>query len=122
MRDYTNAGHLNNQPDIIDQIIAYIDSSFTSPITLEHLSAKYHISLSHLCRQIKRATGCNYRDYVARKRINYACDLQRVTKKPTGEIAVLCGYSDEFYFSRVFKKWIGVSPTIYRKGKPLNEE
>ena len=57
--------------------------------------------------------GCN--EYIVRKRIEQAQLLLETTNFKSGQIASMVGYRDNNYFSLAFKKYVGVSPTQYRK-------
>lgn len=106
-----------NLPDTMADVLKYVDEHYTGAITLEQLSEQFHISLSHLCRQFKKATGMTYTQYLSSKRIEKACELLAYTRKPIADVGVRAGYKDYFYFSKAFKKTMGVSPMQYRKEK-----
>ena len=53
--------------------------------------------------------------YITKKRISYACDLLVSNKYSVSDIASMTGYSDVYYFSRVFKENTGMSPLEYKK-------
>ena len=53
--------------------------------------------------------------YITKKRISYACDLLVSNKHSVSDIASMAGYSDVYYFSRVFKENTGMSPSDYKK-------
>jgi len=60
--------------------------------------------------------GCPPIAYQIKLRIESACNLLRFTSRPCKRIALNVGYSDVYHFSKSFKKLIGVSPSLYRKG------
>ena len=108
----TFSGGVSN---VVEQVIYYVNTHYQEAFTLEQLSRKFNISLSHLCRQFKRSTGVTFTEYVGNKRIQNACEMLRGTALPIAEVGVRVGYSDYFYFSRVFKRVVGCSPSAYRK-------
>lgn len=70
----------------------------------------------HFRRCFKKETGMTPLEYVTALRVNRAKKLLLATPyQPIETIATGCGFSDEFYFSRVFKKLTGISPREYRK-------
>ena len=103
--------------DAAERAVRYIDKHYHETLTLEQISEKFNISLSHLCRQFKRITGTPFTEYVTRKRIDRACILLRETQLPIAQIGEQVGYPDYFYFNKVFKKVRGVSPSVFRREK-----
>ncbi|MBQ3487013.1 MAG: response regulator [Clostridia bacterium] len=101
--------------DAAERAVRYIDRHYHETMTLEQVSEKFNISLSHLCRQFKRITGTPFTEYVTRKRIDRACILLRETQQPIAQIGEQVGYPDYFYFNKVFKKVRGISPSVYRR-------
>ena len=99
---------------VIEQIIQEIKQSYTENITLTNLSEKYGISISHLSSLLKEQLGLPFSQYITCKRIEKAKELLVYERLSIGEIAELVGYNDYFYFSKVFKKNTGISPSKYR--------
>lgn len=96
-------------------VIEYINTHFTwKDLSSEVIEAEFHLSRTALFKLMKELTGMSMVEYVTTLRIDYSMRLLR-EDKPIGEIAVLCGYGDQYYFSRVFKKRVGVSPREYRE-------
>ncbi len=100
--------------EIATRVRAYIDENYASPITLELLSEMFHTSLYHLCRIFRRAIGQTYTQYLAQKRIANACKLLASPHLSVREVGERSGYPDYVYFSKVFRKHMGVSPSAYR--------
>ncbi len=98
-----------------DRVIQYVDHHFHETLTLEGLASQFNISLAHLSRQFKRATGVPYTEYIKTKRMEKACSLLKNTSLSIAEVGEQVGYPDYFHFSKLFKKVLGVSPTVYRK-------
>lgn len=116
-----SARALAETQDDIERVVRYVDEHYTSDITLEQLSAQFHLSLSHLCRLFKKATGSTYTEYVTSRRMRRACELLKNTAFSVAEVGVMAGYSDYFYFNRMFKKFNGVSPARYRREETTDE-
>ena len=55
--------------------------------------------------------------YLANLRLRHACELLRATSMSVYEIAERCGYKDYFYFARLFKRTLGVTPSQFRGGE-----
>lgn len=99
----------------ITSICSYIDEHFSDVINLDQLAALFFISKFHLSREFKRITGVTVGNYITEKRISEAKRLLRFTKEPIGSIAVSCGITDVNYFTKVFTKYEGMTPSNYRK-------
>ncbi|MEN6564561.1 MAG: DeoD-type purine-nucleoside phosphorylase [Christensenella sp.] len=95
----------------------YISTHLSNPITIDELCALTGTSRSHLSMVFKEETGYSITQYVNRRRVEISCGMLRTTNVPVIEIALSCGFDDQSYFNRVFRKVKGVSPTKYRKDK-----
>lgn len=76
---------------------------------------RYHISMSTLRRLVRKASGYPLHEYVHRLKIAEAKNRLLNTDDTVKEIADKLGYADVFYFSRLFKKYAGISPREYRR-------
>lgn len=103
--------------DVIEEAKKYIEENFSKNITLEDISLRVNISSYYLSRIFKESTGYNFIDYLTGLRIDKARELLSTTQLSMKEICQQCGYSDPNYFSKSFKKNVGVTPTEYREGK-----
>ncbi len=102
-------------PSTIKMILQEMKKNYAEKITLTYLSEKYGISRSHLSGLIKEELHLSFSDYIASKRIQKAKELLADKSLSIEEIAEQVGYSDYFYFTKVFKKNCGISPSKYRK-------
>ena len=93
----------------------YIDSHFTESINLDELSEAFYMNKYYLTREFKKEYGETIFQHIIRRRIDYAKNLLSTTDKTIEEIALLSGFNDQSYFSRQFKKMVGVSSLNYRK-------
>jgi len=103
--------------DAIEAAKKYIEKNYTLNITLEDVSREVNISSYYLSRIFKEGTGENFIDYLTKLRIEKAKELLSTTQYSMKEICAKSGYSDPNYFSKTFKKNVGVTPTEYREGK-----
>ncbi len=106
----------DDRHDVGELAVRYVDKHYRQAITLEQLSSQFNVSLSHLCRQFKRACDMTFTEYLRTRRIDYARSLLRGTNSSVSEIGRQSGFEDYFYFNKVFKRSVGVSPAAYRKG------
>lgn len=102
-------------PSTIKMIVGEMKQHYTENITLTDLSRKYGISAGHLSGLIKEELQLSFSEYIASKRLQKAKELLADESLSIEEIAEQVGYSDYFYFTKVFKKNCGISPSKYRK-------
>ncbi len=105
--------------DIINiaKTASYIETHFSHDITVSSLAALIHYSERHFARLFKETYGMTPVDYILSIRLKNACAMLSDTNLSISEIALQSGYSDNNYFSRVFKKKIGVTPSQFRSIK-----
>lgn len=95
--------------------VRYIGEHFCEDITLGTLASLSDISEQHFCRLFKASFGLRPMEYVALKRISHAKSLLETTDESIARIGELSGYPDPNYFGIVFRRYEGVSPSIYRE-------
>ena len=94
----------------IDRIIEYMRENINSKVTLEELSGMAGLSTFYLSREFKEATGYPIITYFNKMKIEKAKELLIEGNKKVKEVAYELGYTNEFYFSRMFKRIEGLSP------------
>lgn len=97
----------------------YIDSRISENISLKSLSEKFFLSESQLIRIFRRYFGKTPYDYIIEQKIEHAKNLLRNTVVPIKEIAFGLSFCDEHYFSYLFKKKTGKTPSEFRRGADL---
>ena len=100
---------------MIDSVLEVIRQHYTEDIQLTTLAAQYSISSGRLSTIIKDELQMTFSDYIAQLRIQRAKELLRDELLSIQEIAERVGYNDYYYFTKVFKKVQGISPSKYRK-------
>lgn len=113
--------HTTKENGIIDQAINYINNNYSKDISLTDVSREVNISPYYFSKVFKDETGENFIEYLTNIRIEKAKDLIKNSECSMKEICVMVGYSEPNYFSRSFKKKVGVTPTEYKEGKTGNE-
>ena len=103
---------------VINKIIDYLQHNYFKDITLDELGKIVFMNPKYVCRLIKKETGSNFSDILLGIRIDNAKKLMRETELKTFEIAEKVGIKDSRYFSKVFKKMTGVTPTEYKQQFP----
>ena len=99
---------------IIEMSKDYIKENFNKDISLDEVSRAVNISPYYFSKIFKEGTGENFIEYLTAIRIEKAKELLNTTELSMKEICTMCGYSDPNYFSRSFKKNVGVTPTEYK--------
>ena len=99
----------------VQKIKAYIDEHFAERVSLDAVAGRFYIDKHYLARLFKEQVGMTLTAYVQQVRITHAKRMLRFTDQRIEEIGLACGIGDMNYFSRVFKKLEGVSPSEYRR-------
>lgn len=99
------------------EVAAYINEHYSEDISLDDISERFYISKNSLCARFRDAMSCSVMQYLGFVRLSRAKELLATTTKKMDEISDLCGYSSPNYFSLIFKKSVGISPSEYRKTK-----
>lgn len=102
---------------IIDDAKAYINKHFNQDISLDDVSREVNISPYYFSKIFKDDTGEGFVEYLTNIRIEKAKKLLTDTDYSMREICQMVGYTDPNYFSRAFKKKVGVTPTEYKENR-----
>lgn len=101
--------------DLVKKAKLYIERNYAKDLMLDEVSRQLQISPYYFSKLFKKRTGNNFIEYVTNVRMEKAKELLRNSDKSMKEICIEVGYSDANYFSRTFKKNVGVSPTEYKE-------
>lgn len=93
----------------------YIAENYYKPLTLEIVSRETGFNPNYFSSMFKKEVGVNFLEYLMKVRIENAKEMLLNTDKTVEDISYAVGYSDIKYFSRLFKKYMGVTPTEFRK-------
>ena len=99
----------------IDQAVKYFHKNYNKAISIEDYAISQHMSVSWFIRNFKEYTNSTPAQYLLSLRISNAQTLLESTNYNVTEIANIVGYDNPLYFSRIFKKQSGVSPSEFRK-------
>lgn len=98
----------------IEEIEKYIHRHIAEDTSMLRICSRFAISQPYLSKMFKKHKSCTYNEYVTKVKM----DLAREYLKENyliGEVADMLGYADQFYFSKVFKSEVGLSPKDYKK-------
>ena len=99
---------------VVDKAKEYIDRNYSKDISLDEVSRIVDISPYYFSKVFKEATGDTFLEYLTHLRMEKAKDLIEHSEYSMKEICQMVGYADPNYFSRTFKKNVGVTPTDYK--------
>lgn len=100
---------------ILEKVIQYVEEHYNEDITLSDIADKLHINYYYLSTYFKNQTSENLTTYINRIKIEKAQKLLRDSQDTIAEISKIVGFSDHNYFSKVFKKHVGMTPSMYRR-------
>ncbi len=95
----------------------YINAHFSEDISLDRLCETFNCSKTTLLTSYKKVYGVTVYKYLSDLRLDTARELLTDSRYSVGDIAARCGFADQCYFSKVFSKRFGMSPTAYRETK-----
>lgn len=101
---------------LLAPVVAYLQAHLADPeLSMEGLSQLAGVSEVYLRRVFKRQYGMSPAAFVTARRMALACDLLEQETCSVAEVALRAGYRDGLYFSRLFRKQTGITPTEYRR-------
>jgi len=116
IRNHLNAGELEKPvPRNISLLKEYLDIHLEERLTLEKCSEITFLSISQTIRRFRSAYGVTPYEYLNQRRILTAKQLLQNSTLSIEEIATQTGFMDHNYFSKYFKKKVGVSPSRFRR-------
>lgn len=116
--DEINSGNKNNEKQsnrFVDMAIEYINENYMENLTLTSVADKVGVTSAYLSTLFTQTMDCGFIDYLNQVRIDRACNFLHDNQLKTYEVAYKVGFHDEKYFTKVFKKIIGTSPSQFRK-------
>lgn len=95
----------------------YIKSHLSDKLSLNDVAALYGISPNYLSSLFKKYNNCGFSEYITECKIAQAKKMMNEENRKIYEIADMLGFESAFYFSKVFKKLEGISPSEYMNKK-----
>lgn len=103
------------QHPLIAKALAYLEKNYGEPIGLTDVSDALSLNPCYFCSLFKTHTGASFNQYLTDLRIEKAKTLLVDTDLPIIDIAMSVGYNNQSYFSLIFKRQVGATPTVYRR-------
>lgn len=102
------------QPLLVEKVIAYIDEHISSKITLDAVAQAVHMSRSSITHTLQAEIHQSFQQLLTMRRLaTFELHIMRDPNLQIQQAALLSGYDDPLYFSRVYRKWRGQSPTEF---------
>ncbi len=101
-------------PADVSKIITYLNTHYAETLEVTEIAEQLHLSHSRLIALFKKFESVTPKQYIINLRIRKARELLENSSLSISEIAAKVGYHNALYFSRIFKKNTGISPTLYR--------
>ncbi|MDR6550848.1 AraC family transcriptional regulator [Paenibacillus qinlingensis] len=98
----------------VEQVKQYLETSYNTDFKIHELAERFGISLSYLRKMLHKAVGMSPKHYHTHIRHEHARHYLMYSSFSVKEIAEVCGYLDEYHFSKSFKQFNGVSPSAFR--------
>lgn len=103
-----------NLPPAFSELLIYLSTHINEKCTLEGLGKRFNLNPNYVCNLFVKHLNTTLTRYVTELRMKEAIRLMQQPGKSFKEIAITCGYSDYYYFCKVFKEFYGASPTQYK--------
>lgn len=105
---------------LLKNAVEYLEAHYNEPLTLNDVSEALYVSSYYLSRMFKKELNKNFVDYLNEIRIEKAKELLKNVRYKTYEVAEAVGISDAHYFSKLFKKYVGLTPTEYKDSEKIS--
>ncbi len=100
----------------LEPVVRYMRKHLDQSLTVGQMARQAGLSAPHFSRLFRQEVGFSPMEYFIHLKIQRACRLLTLTSLRVKEIGSRLGYSDQYYFSRIFHKIMGISPAAYRRG------
>jgi len=113
VEQFQKAATITSSPQF-DAVLQYINNNFRDPeLSISKVAGIFCFSNKYFSALFSKNMQMKFTDYLSQIRINHAVTLMKEKPLPVNVLAVKCGYSDPFYFSKVFKRVTGLSPSQF---------
>lgn len=108
-----------NMDKRIKKILQFISNHYAEPLTVQNMAQRVNLSDMYFGNLFKKEIGMSFRKYLTTIRISHAEDMLNSCEYKISEIAEACGFTDVFYFSRIFKENRGYAPSDVIRSKKV---
>lgn len=99
---------------LVNEAKSFILESYSRPIKIDDVATQLFISPSYLSRLFRQELNCTVNDYITRVRVEQAVELMKKPELSVAQVSQAVGFQSQSYFAKVFSKYIGVAPLVYR--------
>lgn len=103
--------------DLVNEIIHFLKENINNTLTIEMITKQFNKSSTSIFNIFKANTGYSLIHYTNLLKIQHACELLNLTEMSIKEISYSLNFQDPLYFSRIFKKYMSISPKEYKKNR-----
>jgi AraC-like DNA-binding protein len=104
-------------PDSIALALEFMKNNLAGPLTRDEVARACNMSYGYFSKIFHQKTGYTFTDLLNKFRVEKACSLLDETNLNINQVALECGFADQSYFSKVFRRYYGSSPLAYRRRK-----
>ena len=104
----------NKQVSLLKEARGFISDNYDKNITVEDVADSVCLSSSYLSHLFREKLNCTVNNYITRVRIEKSIELMSMRELSIQEISEKVGFNSQSYFTKIFKRYIGVTPVIYR--------
>jgi AraC-like DNA-binding protein/quercetin dioxygenase-like cupin family protein len=112
--DINKSLNMNGHENLVDSIKDFLLNNLDKTFKVNDISKEFNYSPSYVFNIFKKGTGYSIIHFFNLKKIQKACEYMNYTDKSIKEISFKLGFQDPYYFSRIFKNYMGVSPRTYK--------
>ncbi len=103
--------------EAVNEALEYVEHHYTERLMISDIAERLHLNSSYFGNLFKKATGISFTGYLTGKKLEKSEELLKNMDYSISEVSDMVGYEDNLYFSKIFKKHKGISPSEYRKLK-----
>lgn len=115
-KEYLMEDEIDTKENYVRAAIEFIKQHYAGEISIKDVATHLHISESYISRLFKNETNYTFIEYLTYFRVKKAIELLKDKSVKIYEITGLVGYNDARYFSAIFKRYVGVTPTEFKDG------
>lgn len=115
MRGISRAGNALEPYAELSPVLKYIEMNFATQIEIQTLAELMHLSVSQFERRFKKLLNTTPLKFINKVRVDKSCEILINSYLTISTIALDCGFFDHSYFTKIFKKQMGITPLVYRR-------